>query len=275
MIIKQSLFLSVLICSAILMSALKGGEKSKSNDMLAAHESMKYKRARELAALQPENAAGKLVIALSKLHDEKFRDIAEGLEELKMLYDNPDVPATIWRESALNYARMSQLYQRRKELFDEADGIDFNAVYRKLINKYPDSSEACWAIVYFTEAGFNSGNSEEVANAFKNLEEFCDNYKGDSPLLTPVHLFADFQYIVHKKDFKSAVEHLLAALRLGIENQRLREEILYRIGRIYQTKLKNPRNAQMYYKQFLREYPNSRCVPVIERYLKKISEGRR
>ena len=112
----------------------------------------------------------------------------------------------------------------------------------------------------------NSGWSDKA-----KLEKFCREFKGDPKYLVPLHLLADQKYITVKKDFSSAVKHLVQAYRIGVANPRDAEVVLYRIGRIYDLKLNDHKMGMEYYREFLKKYPQSGYTPAVTRFRQQLN----
>ena len=56
---------------------------------------------------------------------------------------------TLRRIAALSYARCAQLMQDRQDIYGSAaDKINYTAVYEKIIEESPNSSDACIALFY-------------------------------------------------------------------------------------------------------------------------------
>ncbi|MFA6714276.1 MAG: tetratricopeptide repeat protein [Victivallaceae bacterium] len=191
-----------------------------------------------------------------------------GLIALKTLYQDEDLPIQVWSQAALTYGRIAQLVQFREEFYGNlASEINTDEIFQKIINKLPTSCEACTALLFSLTGKFHSSDPRNINDAFIRLENFCRDFKGKSQYLVPVHLFAEQKYITAGKDYSSAVRHLEMAYKAGIANPRNAEIILYRIGRIYDQKLKKREKATAYYNEFLKKYPGSSCVFVVRRFL--------
>jgi tetratricopeptide (TPR) repeat protein len=160
--------------------------------------------------------------------------------------------------------------QRRNGVYPAAGKVNWKKSYNAILEKFPDSAYACRTIVYLLEDDFSQSDPEISAGAFDKLESFIKKFAGDSRNLVPVHLFADFEYIARRVDYKSAIRHLKAAYDLGIISPKVAEETLFRLGRMSQIKLKNSQSAEKYYTIFLEKFPHSRYTPLVKRYLSEL-----
>ncbi len=261
--------LMFIAASVTAMTAAAGGNPS--DEMFQAYSEQNFSKAKKLALKQKNKPEGKLINALCLIHDKDSQNIPHGFEELGELYRDSNLPRDLKIQTALAYARVAQLIQDRKDIYGNiADEVKVNDIYDVIIKLSHDSTEACYAVVYKNQPLIESHDAAVSARAFQNVEDFIKSFKGDPKLLGPVHLFADYEYIAVKKDYKQALEHLEAAVKLGIANPTLEQDNMFRIGRIYQVKLGNSQKAIEAYKNFLEKFPSSNRVPIVERYLEEL-----
>lgn len=252
--------------------ALSGYAADKVDEMLEAYGNLNYSKATRLAETMPENPKAKLVLALCSLFSPISQDIQGGLEKLSDLYKNENIPIEVWCEAALTYGRVAQLVQERSEIYGGiAENINPPSVFHRIIERAPESNAACTALLFELLADFDSSDTQKVESAFQRLENFCREFKGKKKYLVPLYLLADQKYIFMKKDFSTAVENLRKAYEIGIANPKDAEVVLYRIGRIYDLKLKKNTQAAKYYRVFLEKYPESGYAPAVERFLQELN----
>ena len=167
---------------------------------------------------------------------------------------------------------LCNLMEKRPEVYGTlADGVNSVEIYQEIINTAPKSRMACTAMLFKVADDLLSGDGQKERDTFSELENFCKNYKGSKQFLTPLHLLAEDRYIVLRKDYKSAMRHLKTAYKSGVVNPKDRAVVLYRIGRMYDMKLKNKTEAVKYYSEFLQQYPYSDNAPSVKRFLNKIN----
>lgn len=264
---KLKLVVFLAVC-AVMTAAASG---NPSDEMFQAYSEQNFSIAKKLAVKQNNTPEGKLIYALCLIHDKESQDIPQGFKKLGELYRDSNLPKWLKVEVALSYARVAQLMQNRKDIYgNAADGVKFNDIYNEILKTSPDSTEACYAIVYKNAPLIENPDAAVSAQAFQDVEKFIKSFKGDPKLLGPVHLFADYEYIAVKKDYRLALEHLEAAVKLGLANPTLEQDNMFRIGRIYQVKLGDKQKAIEAYNNFLEKFPSSNRVPIVERYLEEL-----
>ena len=259
-----------IILIVLLLGKLSVCLASTENEMLKAYQEQNFSKARKLARKIPKNPKARFVKALLLIYNS--RSYAQGLAELKKLYQDKALPKSLWLQASLAYARVAQLMEKRPEVYGTlADSINSVEIYQELIKAAPKSRTACTAMLFKVADDLLSGDGQKEKQAFFQLENFCKNYKGSKQFLTPLHLLAEDRYIVLKKDYKSAMRHLKTAYKNGVVNPKDRAVVLYRIGRMYDMKLKNKKEAVKYYSEFMRKYPYSDNAPSVKRFLNKIN----
>ncbi len=240
-----------------------------------AYADMQYPLARTLAAEHPELQEAQLIKALCAVYDRRKQNLDYGLPELKKIYGKKDFKEELRLQAGLAYARAGQTLQMRPGLYPQAGEVNYESIYDTLISEYPDSSTACFAIVYQTEGWFSSGDEKKIEMAFEKLETFLGNFNGAKKYLGALNMMMADRHIIHGRQYSKAVKLLIAALDSGISNPRTSEQLLYRIGRIYDIKLHNRVLAEKYYKKFLEAYPNSGYATIIERYMEEMEIDRK
>jgi tetratricopeptide (TPR) repeat protein len=265
--VKLILQFTLLVCFELAVFA-----GSSIDEMLGAYGNGNYSKALKLAERLPGKPEAKLVSALCMIFDSLKQDMSGGMLELEKLYQNKNLPLPVWARAALIYGRVAQLVQERKELYgDFASGVNAHEVFQSVIDRTPDSREACTALFFDLTKELDHSGHKKLDATFGRLENFCRDFKGKPEYLTPLHLLADQKYIALKKDYAVAVRHLEKAYELGIVNPRDAEIVLYRIGRIYDLRLNNKHEAMKYYNEFLRKYPDSGYAPNVKRFLKQLA----
>lgn len=263
-------FLLALIILALLGMAVHADDSS--DEMLSAYLNTDYAKAQRLAEKMPDNPKAKLVLVMCQFFNPLHQDLKGGLAALAGLYEDRSLPLDVWLQAALTYGRIAQLVQARSDLYGNlASDIDTDKVFKEIINKAPDNREACTALVFDLTKEFESTDNNTIDAAFAWLEKFCRDFKGKPEYLLPVHLIAEQKYIALKSDYSVAVKHLEEAYKLGIANPKDTELDLYRLGRIYDLKLKNHDMAVKYYTEFLKVYPESGYAPAVERFLSQLN----
>ncbi len=265
----KKLKLMLALAAGVVITAAAGSNPS--DEMFQAYSEQNFSTAKKLALKQKDKPAGKLIYALCLIHDKESQDIPHGLKKLGELYRDSNLPEALKIQVELAYARVAQLMQDRRDIYgNAADGVKFNDIYDEIIKTSPDSLEACYTIVYKNQPLIESSDAAVSAKAFRDVETFLKSFKGDPKLLGPVHLFADYEYIAVKKDYKLALGHLETAVALGIANPMLEQDNMFRIGRIYQVKLGDNQKAIEAYNNFLKKYSSSNRAPIVERYLEEL-----
>ncbi len=263
----------LLILFLISSGTIASADSTPVDAALKAYADGDYSKAFKIAQ-RLDSPKAKLVVALVKLFSERYQDIGMGLSGLKKLIDDSKTPPGVWRQAALTYARTVQLMQRRKGLYSAADNMDFSKIYLELLKKFPESPESCRAMVYLTEDRLASKTPATVNETFDMIENYCKNFKGNRKLLVPVYLFAANEYIYRKQDYKAAAECMNKAYKIGIMSPRLKEGMLFRLARTFDLKLHNRKQAEKYYREFLKEYPQSSRIPAVKRYLRALQDDK-
>lgn len=243
-------------------------------DMFKAYADMNYSKAMSLAVGIQETPMTKLVKGLCLLHDPRQQDFAKGFNVLRELYGNESNPDNIRQEAALSYGRMAWLLQCRGDLYKgKYDGYDAIGAFKWLVGKYPSSEAAIDAMIYMSEDCFGSKSQEVQDNGFEYFENFIHAYNGPQERMVPLHLLLNLNYILLRHDYAAAVRHLVAAYDSGITDNRVKEDVLYRIARIYDRKLSEPALAEKYYREYLRLFPYAKVAPVVSRHLSAIEKA--
>ncbi len=252
---KKLLFCSVcLLCFGL-------NATDKTSQLLTAYAEQRWGKVRSLLRKTEPSAQRKLIRAFYLLNAPRG-DKNEGLEQLKILSNDKQLPENIRLQAMLTYGRNVELMQMRPDLYQNADSLGKpSEVYDEIIQKFPASKEACYAIIYKTRTDKN----------FAELESFLTKPKlRNKDFLGIVHWFAANEYIVLRRAYKQAVRHLIAAEKYGIANPRFLTVVRFQIGRIYDSKLHDKANAMKYYQSFIKQYPSSLRTMAVKRYMKKL-----
>ena len=235
-------------CFLLIASLLLAKDLSPGGQVLEAYSNMQYPQARKLVKRYSKLPESRLVKALCAVFDRKKQDLEYGLTELKNIYNDKSFNSKLRIQAGLSYARAAQTLQMREGVYPIADGIDYNDIYDSIKSSWPDSPEACFAVVYQSQSLFESGKKEDKAKGIAILEKFLTRYKGPKNFLAAINILLADQYIINYGDYRKAVKYLLSAHESGISNPRSREIILFRIARTYDLKLKDKKSAQKYYR---------------------------
>ncbi len=139
------------------------------DDALLAYQEMQLTKARHIAEEHRATPLGRLILALCRIHDHKKQDIDAGIAGLRELYEDDSIDVKVWTQAALAYGRIVQLFQGR-DLYPQFDDIDVEAVYRRILERVPDSVDACLAVTYLAEKHFLSENTADWDQAFEMVE---------------------------------------------------------------------------------------------------------
>ena len=265
---------------AVTASALLGmsasvqaaSEVEPADAICEAYASMQYPLARTLVGKHPDLQEARLVKALTAVFDRRKQSLGYGLPELKKIYEDSSFKVPLRIQAGLAYARAGQTLQMRPGIYPQADGIEFDLVYDAIISEHPTTSAACFALIYQAEGWFRSGDEDMIAKAFDKLETFIQNYRGPVQYFAGLNIMLADRYIIHNKQYDKAARCLATALSSGVSNPRTAELISFQIGRIYDTQLGEHKQAKVYYERFMREYPNSGYVSIVQRYINEMDE---
>jgi tetratricopeptide (TPR) repeat protein len=181
------------------------------------------------------------------------------------------MPVDIRLIAGISCARGAQALNMRNGLYPAAEAVDYVSIYKQIMKNYPDSSSAVYSLMYLGQELFDSNSDEKVTEAFKMFNDFITSYHGNRLYLSPLHLMLADQYIIHRVEYDKAVKHLEECYKIGIANPKNRESAIYRIARIYESRLKSRKNAIKWYRLYLKEYPNSSNSALVKRYLKEMN----
>ncbi len=241
---------------------LSGGQI---DDMLDAYKNSRFNKAYEIAEKNLDKPVANLVYNLCKIYNKENRNIESGIKGLEKIYENNNTSLKIWNEAALSYGRIVQYYQLRGN--SKYKDIDVVKIYKKIIEKNPDSVKSSIAMVYMLDYYLNKN---ELSKGIREGEKFIKTYTGLRKDTVMVHLYLDMLYINLNKNYLKSFEHLEAAYKIGITRGITKETVLFRLGRISDKRLHNKARAKYYYKEYLRLYPGTDRTPIVERYLKEI-----
>ena len=268
--------LKQLTLSLLILTLLPGTPSTAATDNLTASQLYQkgyFSKALRLAQKdEPHSPLEQLIISLCQIYDKRNQNISSGLAGLRTIYLDQTIKANaslIWAEAALSYARIIQVLQTRKR-YPEYEQVDISKVYRIIIATVPQDTRACTATIYLTEGYLSSNDLIEQEKGFAFIENFIANYTGDPANLTPLHIYLDGYYINLKKDYASSFKHLRTAYETGINKEILARVTLFRLGRICDVKLNRKKQAKVYYKEFLRLFPNDQRASVARSYLAEL-----
>ena len=241
------------------------------NDLIEEYQNSDLAKSRELAEKNKLKPVSRLIFCLSQVHDLKDRNLDSGLTGLKKLYDDKGVPAQIRQEAGLSYARIIQLLKLRN--YDKTyNDVDTREIFLDIMKSFPGTLYACMACIYQAEDFFNSEDPARKEKGFELIESFLKTYKGDSVNTVPLHLYADKFYISIDRNYGKSFEHLKTAYEIGITNDVIRREALFRLGRICDVKLNDKIHALFYYRKFTDLYPDAALTPIAWESLRKIEK---
>lgn len=275
-LLAVSRYRAMLVCCCVylLMALSTQGVAGEDGiqDMLKLYQDTQLLEAQKLALKYPDKPEARLVLHLCQVYDQKNRDYKNGLAGLHKLYEDVNLKQKnprIWAEASLNYARIINIFQNRS-IYPEYNDVDISEIYRSIIDNADDLPQAYVAVTYLAEHLFSRNSPPLSERAFKTVEKFLSTHKGK--LSVPVHLFIERYYILLDNNYAKSAEHLKAAYNAGIAKGSFRREILFRMGRINQLKLKNKKEAEKYYGKFLEIYPDGKRASLAKRYLKEMKE---
>lgn len=249
---------------------LSARDLSPEDQVLEAYANMQYPQARQLAYKYSKLPEARLVKALCAVFDRKKQDLGYGLPELKSIYNDKSFNSKLRLQAGLSYARVAQTLQMREGVYSIVTGINYNVIYDSIKNTYPNSPEACFAVVYQSQNLFESSDKKNNSKGIAILEKFLTRYKGSKNFQAGINILLADQYIINYANYCKAVKYLINASANGISNPRTREVVLFRIARTYDLKLKDKKSAKKYYNMFIKKYPNSSSTPIVKRYLREM-----
>ena len=268
---KSIILLIILLCfSSLLLHA--GGDAPQD---LRMYTDGNYKMARMYAEKNLNDPMSQLIFALCQVNDVKNQELYEGLDNLKKLYGNEEIEKKIRLEAGFSYIRNVHILQIRGR-HPRLKDIDTVSLYKEFIKFANRESIACMAAVYLADIHFESysNNSEkgEALKAFRFLEDFSKNWKGNKKSLVPVYLFLDNYYIEVLNDYARSFNVLKKCYSIGITKEKIRREVLLKMGRMCDIKLGKKPLASKYYREFLRLYPNSETTAIVKQFLRNLRQ---
>ena len=239
----------------------------KTDLIFKAYEESAYSKVIALSADIPVTPEVKLARSLCFIYNRENQNIVKGIRGLRELYNSKTVSKAVWRVAALSYGRVIQSLRNRPDVYGEIEkDVDPGTVFNRIISEAGDSREACAAMMFLSIVAFSTEKKDDFDNIFNRIVDFYKKYRGDPLSLVPLFLFTEGKYIELNHDYRSAVELLVKAHNIGIANPKDEEVILYRVGRIYDLKLKKRDKAMLFYDLFLEKYPESGFAPTIQRF---------
>ncbi len=152
----------------------------------------------------------------------------------------------------------------------------------ELIDLHPESREAGEAVLYLADSYFRPEEDGEAVGGFRParasalqqglevLEERLSAHP-DDPLASVMHMMLGRQY-VQMAEFRRAVEHLQAALRLGVASETNRAEVTWQVARIAEMELQDYELAEEHYAIYARDFPRTQQYYRAARSLERVRE---
>lgn len=236
-----------------------------------AYAAMNYAQAGKLAKPISDTPEGQLIGGLCDLYDRSNQNIERGQQVLAGLFRNEKTPLPYRVEAGVALGRTSQLMKERRDLYgDAADRYDHVEIFEGVRKLAPGSRADRDAFFYLIRERLEDPKQAEAA--FKDLEAYFRDFKGDKKLLPPLHLLAEYEYIRLRRDYKSAVRHLMEGYEIGFANPNENRGGLFRLAFLYYRKLDDKPMAIKYFDEFLTRYPYSGQAVVARRFLQELKE---
>jgi len=246
-------------------------EKDEAPAALKAYAAMNYTQADKLAKQIPDTPEGQLVSGLCDLYDRSHQNIARGQQTLSKLFYNDKTPLDCRAEAGVALGRTIQLMKERRGLYGAAaDRYDHIKIFDTVRQLAPDSRYDRDAFFYLMRERLEDPRRSDAA--FKELEDYFRNFKGDRNLLPPLHLLAEYEYIRLRRDYKSAARHLMEGYEIGFANPNENRSGLFRLAFLYYKKLNDKPMAVKYFNEYLTRYPYSGLAVVAKRFQQELEE---
>lgn len=240
-------------------------------EALKSYSTMNYAQAGKQAKPISDMPEGQLVGGLCDLYDRSHQDIERGQQVLAGLFHNEKTPLPDRVEAGVSLGRTSQLMKERRDLYgDSADRYNHVEILEGVRKLAPGSRADRDAFFYLIRERLE--DPKQAGAAFQDLEAYFRNFKGDRKLLPPVHLLAEYEYIRLRRDYKSAVRHLMDGYEIGFANPNENRSGLFRLAFLYYKKLDDKPMAVKYFNEYLTRYPYSGQAVVARRFLQELGE---
>lgn len=247
------------------------GEKNAAEAALQSYAAMNDTQAGKLAKQIPDTPEGQLIEGLCDLYDRSHLDIRRGQTKLANLFNNDKIPPACRLEAGVALGRTSQLMKERRKLYGvDADRYDHVKIFETVRKMAPGSQADRDAFFYLIHERLEDPKQSDAA--FKDLEAYFRDFKGDRTLLPPVHLLAEYEYIRLRRDYKSAARHLMEGYEIGFANPSESRSGLFRLAFLYYKKLDDRPMAAKYFAEYLKRYPYSGQAVVAKRFLGELGE---
>jgi tetratricopeptide (TPR) repeat protein len=206
------------------------------------------------------------------LTQEQLSSALLGIATTYHLSTNPDLDRA--REHYVRLEKLPLEAARRqgkmgKALVDLARGETASGqlLLTELINEFPQSGEADEAALYLADSLFKARRDAEavggwsfppdsqVSRGLTLLEQRVSN-RPDSRLRGVMHMTLAARYI-ERKEYRTGVEHLEAALEAGIVSTRTRATLCWQIARIAELELQDYPLAEKYYARYVENFERS------------------
>ena len=266
-------FLAVTLAGVGVVGAGESGaNRNTPREALKAYAAMDYTLAGKLAAEIPDTPEGQLISGLCDLYDRSRQNIRRGQSTLAGIFVSESMPLDYRLEAGIALGRTAQLMKERREVYGDAgDRYDHVKIFERVMKMAPGSSAARNAFLYLIRERLETPELQEAA--FEELEIFIRDFSGDSKLLPPVHLLAEYEYIRLKNDYRNAVRHLREGYETGFANPSENRSGLFRLAFLYHKKIGDKPMAVKYYREYLERYPYSGQAAVAQRFLEEVGEG--
>ena len=136
----------------------------------------------------------------------------------------------------------------------EKDIEQARQAYQTCYENYKRSLWADQAFFWYANSFIYRLNPQSAASGVKIFKEFLEHFP-NSFLRGVAHSQLSELYCAWLNNYQAAVKHSELALRQGIQDINLRRLHLYRLGYLYQFKLKDNENAVKWYKKLIAESP--------------------
>jgi len=246
-------------------------EKDVAPAALKAYAAMNYTQAGKLAKKIPDTPEGQLVSGLCDLYDRSHQNIGRGQQTLARLFHNDKTPLPCRIEAGVALGRTAQLMKERRDLYGTAaDRYDHIRIFDTVCKLAPGSRAGRDSFFYLMRERLEDPRQRDAA--FKDLEAYFRDFKGDKTLLPPLHLLAEYEYIRLRRDYKTAVRHLMEGYEIGFANPNENRGGLFRLAFLYFKKLNDKPMALKYFNEYLIRYPYSGQAVVAKRFLQELGE---
>ena len=214
-----------------------------------------------LLSCQNNETPDKLLKTAKRLEGDVLR-CTEKISQCKTNYENilikfPESEAA--PVACFKLGRLNELFGHFK------DAADY---YRKLAQNYPESSLCCEGLYRLARIdNFNLDRHEDAIIIYQRLRDlYPDSARAVDACLDQAEI-----YLKKSKPLKAIATY--QEFVSGRPGHPLREEIYFRIGGIYQFKIKDPDQARKIYEKIMRDSPRSSWAKISDERIKSLQEG--